>query len=208
MAACDLGVQVHGNRQNCIPQQRYLFDPYSRACDAGGMEFKDRLVKAREQAQLTQEQLATAVGMKQQSLAALESGKSKSSRFTAQLAERCGVSPTWLASGKGPMAATSQPAGSLNEKTRASVEVLLYTLGNLGKPLEMVSDMDLLEEAYRIVDADGRDLSPAVKLDLNQKLAKRIREKEADHGVERGPSEGAGGAAGKPHPRRRSAGKA
>jgi hypothetical protein len=93
-------------------------------------------------------------------------------------------------------AGQSHAAGSPTEKFRASVELLLYTLNNLGKPTSMVSDMDMLELAYAVVDADGRELSPAVMLDLNQRLASRIREKEAGYGVERGPAEGTGGKTG------------
>jgi hypothetical protein len=79
----------------------------------------------------------------------------------------------------------SQSAGRVPEKFRASVELLYYTLSNLGKPLSLVSDDDLLELAYRTVDEDGRDLSPAVMLDLNQRLASRIRLAEEKDGSER-----------------------
>lgn len=96
----------------------------------------------------------------------------------------------------------SQDAGQPTEKFRASVELLLYTLTNLGKPVSMVSDMDMLELAYNVVAEDGRDLSPAVMLDLNQRLATRIREQEAEYVVERGQAAGVGSKAGRADSRR------
>lgn len=65
-------------------------------------EFGARLLLARTRAELTQPQLATAVGMSQSSLAEAE-GVGKSSSFTVRIAERCGVSARWLECGDGDM---------------------------------------------------------------------------------------------------------
>lgn len=65
-------------------------------------EFGERLLLARERAELTQPQLAQAVGMSQSTLAEAENVGSKS-QFTVRIALRCGVSPLWLESGEGPM---------------------------------------------------------------------------------------------------------
>lgn len=67
------------------------------------MELKDRVLAAREFAKLTQEQLAKAVGMTQQSFQALEAGDTKSSRKLVKIALRCGVDPVWLDTGEGEM---------------------------------------------------------------------------------------------------------
>jgi phage repressor protein C with HTH and peptisase S24 domain len=66
------------------------------------MDLSERIKWARNNAGLTQTQLATNAGMKQQSLGALERGDSKSSRFITQIAYATGVTPLWLATGKGP----------------------------------------------------------------------------------------------------------
>jgi hypothetical protein len=90
-------------------------------------------------------------------------------------------------------------------KVRDTVELLQYTLSALGKPPELVHDLDLLELAYRVILEDGRGLPPDVKLDLNQKLSSRIRSAEREDGREE--TAGVGGKAGGQNPgarRRRS----
>jgi transcriptional regulator with XRE-family HTH domain len=63
-------------------------------------EFGKRLVQAREDAGLSQEELCRLAGMAQSTLATAESSGS-GSRNTAQLARACGVSAYWLATGEG-----------------------------------------------------------------------------------------------------------
>ncbi|MDD1016878.1 XRE family transcriptional regulator [Pseudomonas rubra] len=67
------------------------------------MEFKDRLKAARRHAKLNQTELAERAGLTQTSISDLERGKSKATAFAAQIASACGVSPMWLAEGKGDM---------------------------------------------------------------------------------------------------------
>lgn len=69
-------------------------------------EFGTRLLMARTKAELTQPQLADAVGMSQSALAEAE-GVGKSSSYTVRIAQRCGVSALWLESGEGDMLDTS-----------------------------------------------------------------------------------------------------
>lgn len=64
--------------------------------------FGKRLKSARKHAGLSQAALAKLVGMSQGSLSEAENGAA-SSRSLVQLAQACGVSPTWLASGEGEM---------------------------------------------------------------------------------------------------------
>lgn len=68
-----------------------------------GMEYKDRLRAARQHANLTQGQLAEAIGITQTSISDLERGKSKGTTFSARIAKACGVSALWLEDGLGEM---------------------------------------------------------------------------------------------------------
>ncbi|BCG26057.1 transcriptional regulator [Pseudomonas tohonis] len=67
------------------------------------MELKDRIKAARKHANLSQVQLASAAGMTQTSISDLERGKSRATSFATQIATICGVSPRWLAEGRGEM---------------------------------------------------------------------------------------------------------
>lgn len=60
----------------------------------------ERLKEARKKAQLSQVELAEKAGIKQATVSELERGASRSSGYIVQLANACGVSPEWLASGE------------------------------------------------------------------------------------------------------------
>ncbi len=64
------------------------------------MTLGERLKKARNKKGLTQSELATAVGIKQQAVQRIESGKVKSTGYIVQLARTLGVTPEWLALGE------------------------------------------------------------------------------------------------------------
>lgn len=62
-----------------------------------------RLITARLEAGLTQDELARAAGVKNQStIGMLESGARKKTSYITALAEALKVSPIWLAEGRGP----------------------------------------------------------------------------------------------------------
>jgi len=61
----------------------------------------DRLKEAREDAKLTQDQLAARSGVSQGLIGQIESGRNKGSRYVFALASALQVSPLWLAEGKG-----------------------------------------------------------------------------------------------------------
>ncbi|KWH52543.1 S24 family peptidase [Burkholderia cepacia] len=63
--------------------------------------FGSRLKEARNEAGLTQKQLASKAGIKQATVSELENDKYQGSAFAAQLAAAVGVSALWLADGKG-----------------------------------------------------------------------------------------------------------
>ena len=69
-------------------------------------EFGKRLKAAREHANLTQDELAEAVGLAQSTIAAAETFGA-GSRKTAKIAEVCKVRASWLADGDGAMTETS-----------------------------------------------------------------------------------------------------
>lgn len=66
---------------------------------------KDRLKQARKRAGLSQRDLAERCGLTQPAISELESGKSASTAYAAQIAAALGVSALWLAAGEGNMLA-------------------------------------------------------------------------------------------------------
>lgn len=70
-----------------------------------------RLRKARIQAGLTQDQLASASGVSQKTISKIERGDQAVSSAVVQLARACGVAPEWLSEGIGTLnaAAAQQP---------------------------------------------------------------------------------------------------
>lgn len=74
------------------------------------MELSDRIKAARKHAGLTQSQLADHVGIAQTAISQLESGKTLRSSYLLQIAEACGVSVMWLASGLGGMVISPEQA--------------------------------------------------------------------------------------------------
>jgi SOS-response transcriptional repressor LexA len=69
-----------------------------------------RLKQAREKKKLSQEALASRVGIKQQAVQRIEVGKVKSTGYVVQLARALNVTPDWLALGEEPAATGSQIA--------------------------------------------------------------------------------------------------
>lgn len=67
------------------------------------MTLAERIVMARKHAGLTQAVLAKLVGVSQQAITKLETGKSESSRVLTKIAGACGVRPEWLDEESGPM---------------------------------------------------------------------------------------------------------
>lgn len=70
--------------------------------------FGQRLIKARENAGISQKRLATAVGMSQSTLGSLEV-RGQHSSYTALIAQRCNVSIMWLTTGNGDMLTLDNP---------------------------------------------------------------------------------------------------
>ena len=77
---------------------------------------KDRLIYARKEKELSQEELGKAIGKSQSAIAALETGRNQSSTNIAKIAEVLGVSAIWLETGQGEMYPQSA-APRINEIT-------------------------------------------------------------------------------------------
>lgn len=81
-----------------------------------------RLKEAREFAGLSQSGLARLVGVKPQSIQAIESGRAKKSRYVGAFADALGVRPEWLDSGAGPMVGRERP---LTPEQRRAAEIVM-----------------------------------------------------------------------------------
>jgi transcriptional regulator with XRE-family HTH domain len=97
-------------------------------------ELKDRLREAREAAGLTQAQLGELVGVGQGQISKLERGERKKSTNLVEMAQACGVSPAWLATGKGSksMGAVAPTLTMVSERRDKRVDELLSLYSSLG----------------------------------------------------------------------------
>lgn len=168
----------YGNAHN-VDHGNTRLQGYGSARNTWPMEFKDRLKAARKHAGLNQTELASRSGMTQTSISDLERGKSQSSSFVAQIAQVCGVSPMWLASGEGSMLPqkTAEPApGSPSEKDYALIPQ--YTAkgsagnGHLNEHVEIkgglafkrdwLSRLGVKEHRCSVIYAHGSSMEPSI----------------------------------------------
>ena len=96
---------------------------------------QERLTFARENKQMSQTALGKAIGKSQSAIAALETGRNKSSTHIAKIANVLGVSAIWLETGKGEMIETYK----LPEKGEVS---------NIHRPMLWSSNTPLPEDDY------------------------------------------------------------
>ena len=82
---------------------------------------KDRLIQARTEAQLTQQELAEKSGVKQPLIGNLEAGIRKGTTKIAQIASAAGVDALWLATGEGKKKPRSYSA---DPKIAAAIQML------------------------------------------------------------------------------------
>lgn len=68
----------------------------------------ERLIYARDRLDMSQEDVAKAVGMKQPSYRQIESGETKKSKFIFDIAKALKVNPDWLINGVGEMVASTE----------------------------------------------------------------------------------------------------
>lgn len=90
------------NRQSDIGSGQ---NPHMKTAIRDKTTIAERVKTARAHARLTQVQLARKTGIKQPTISDLERGEQLKSAYITQIAHACGVSPLWLATGRGEMAA-------------------------------------------------------------------------------------------------------
>lgn len=71
----------------------------NRGANLSGGDLGKRILAARENASLGQDELAKMVGLEQTSISQLETGRTKRTSYLAEIARACGVDVNWLAFG-------------------------------------------------------------------------------------------------------------
>lgn len=121
----------------------------------------DRLKLAREQAGLTQKELADRAHTGQSTVASIERGRNSGSTLLTKFAMILHVEPLWLAEGRGPMRRTGEPPAPYRVKTVEPSEDLnvdehtqrLITLYNALPESDQQSLLNALEEKVSHYDA-------------------------------------------------------
>lgn len=103
-------------------------------------EFGQRIKAARKKAKLTQDKLASLIGISQGTLSEMEN-EGHSSTYTVQIAQACGVDPTWLATGAGQMIRVEQNVTT--PKVRAKVPHISWVQAG-----ELQGVVDVFEPGY------------------------------------------------------------
>lgn len=119
---------------------RFGESAYKIVCTLLGMKtLSERLTHARALAGISQSELARRIGVKPQSIQAIESGRVRTSKFTFKMAKVLGVPPEWLDEGKG-----EPPSEAFPDETAAELEAIVHPevaqftpLGPQGRP-EMI----------------------------------------------------------------------
>ncbi|MCY0389604.1 helix-turn-helix transcriptional regulator [Robbsia sp. Bb-Pol-6] len=159
----DNHIRVHNSQHQCDGKTYY---------DRDMRELAQRLVWAREKAELSQAGLAKLVKISQSNIGNLESGARKSSRKIVEIAKALGVSPDWLANGTGNPGEKAQITARESDPVPPGyvrLRMLDATpfMGSAGTPIdfpEVIQYVDLLRD-YLIVELgsnpESLDLLPA-----------------------------------------------
>lgn len=94
------------------------------------MELNERIITAREHANLSREDLADIVGCSLDMISKLERGERKKTSLVVKLARACGVNVDWLDSGEGHMLDTEYVIKDEREKRAIAI---LQSLPNVHK---------------------------------------------------------------------------
>ncbi|MGE8247305.1 MAG: helix-turn-helix domain-containing protein [Stenotrophomonas maltophilia] len=104
-----------------------------------------------------------------------------------------GTTPEYILTGSASPG-VSQSARPEFPKMSSAVLLLRHYLDFAGHPADWISDPDMLEIAYEVVESFGTPVQPENVLDLTKALAKRIRgASDGRHGTIRGTRTAAGG---------------
>lgn len=119
-------------------------------------ELKDRLIEARLEAGLSQEELAKLAGLKNQSnVGNIENGHRKSTSYVVQLAHALNVEPLWLATGKGPKRRHDDQSNAIDlQKNKLEIqESCDYSTiphfaitASLGTGIDLIDTEDVIEK--------------------------------------------------------------
>jgi len=85
--------------------------------------FAKRLRAARTAAHLSQSELARRVGVRPQSIQALEAGTARGTQHILEIAREVNVRPDWLRSGMGPMTVGTPESGSVRSASGGTVTI-------------------------------------------------------------------------------------
>lgn len=147
------------------------------------MNYGERLKLAREHAGLSQDELASRVGIKQPSLSYLENPKSKAtgSEHTVRFARACGVNVDWLSDETGQMMSGSYPLSDHREMLlqQPQAEYLVDRKTNSSPRVQSI--IDALRK-----NSDNTDL-----LDLIEQVIVSMTGKSAKKTTEAPPQQGA-----------------
>lgn len=111
------------------------------SCSVNYMDFGKRLRTAREHAKLTQQELATASGVPQQTISKIERGDQDTSSYTVHLAVACGVRPEWLAMEDGAMIQTGGGDQRLQTAIMIMQEIPDYAIDDAIKGLTSIVEL-------------------------------------------------------------------
>ncbi|WP_158255454.1 helix-turn-helix domain-containing protein [Xanthomonas sp. CFBP 7912] len=168
---------------SCISQQPMLFAPYNGRCHALPMDLRSRIAAAMRHSGDTQDSLAKRVGISQQAIGKLLSGKSQTSRRLTEIALACGVRPEWLAAGEGEMLPSgrnppeSHSAGLIRDTMAAAVTIARRVQDMAIEPIEGERFIRLLTEAALIYQelGSGQTLSGTSLDEAAREVAARLR---------------------------------
>lgn len=109
----------------------------------------ERILAARNARGVSQAELGRRIGVKQQSIYALEAGKTKRSRYVLDIARVLGVDVNWLALGEGPDPEfSSDPGDSLPPEQTTAMQPRQATVAHIGNlDVRMAGDRLVLSDS-------------------------------------------------------------
>lgn len=150
------------------------------------MDLSDRMKAARRVRGYSQQELAKRCGLKQSSVAHIESGRNQNSKYLPQLASTLEVSYQWLLSGKGDMDERSKPSvGSAIEliQLRSLSDFDVDTPMNNAAPQWLPAPKDIPVDCFAVtVEGDSmvgpsRSYAPGSIIFVNPNLPESIHGK-------------------------------
>jgi len=168
-----MGATVHN--LSCIRQQPELFVKNNAGCNRSQMDLGPRIKAARAHAGLTQAQLAKLVGMTQQMIQKLESGRADATASLLDICIETGVSPRWLARNEGSMLDSQPLILDPDIIRRAHAELDTYYSLLAGKEYDIEADPDLFAKAYEYLSKEEAIVEAGERFDFARWLARVLK---------------------------------